>query len=657
MRPCLRMRSLRQYGSIQSRLGMTAEEAQRKMRKSQQRPDIDARVPQLQFHFEDGHTRVEVDATLLSAGQLNLCLLQLPSSQEAVAGDASRPSAISVLRDLLAGNTAHAQPALPQLVPGGAPVLIVAPEYAFGSPDWQAIDEVVRGSARPLILLAGFGATSAQIVLDWVAAAAADGTQRHLSWNQQANPISSAMRINGGWCWIHEPGGDTHCILYLKNVLQQAVEAVQLPDLQTGEIILHLSCSDLDLFPLICADLIQPAAQHPGSPQARIREILAGGAAERPALVVGSLLQHGFNPNWEIAVNSLLNTVLVGRPAAVALCNIAHDQPRSDEQEDKWRSLTGVFAPFGALPKGQASLPAARALNAQGIAGAVVRHTHGCATAGMVAWSPYDPVNGVLVWRGNMYCPVNADGLAFPIAQAPAAAACEIARFLRRHPPSAGMAPRLADGISMITAQLHSGNPPLPDLILGSTLDGVTADAKRNPDALSEPETTAALKAGLHALATVRSMAGVSWQGTAGMTGQLCLQAQQRNLLVWRSPNESPRSMRRQLAHWKLRGGAHPDLIVFGATPLGELGDGEIGEDRRDDISLAPPAETALSAGGSLAASPGDITETRPLRRVAGLGISHVTSVYADYAADEDEARVTALLDSIGTFFQEGQGQ
>lgn len=594
---------------------------------------------------------------MLSAGQLNLCLLQLPSSHEAVATDASRPSAVAALRDLLAGSAVHAQPALPQLVSGAAPVLIVAPEYAFGSSDWPAIDELVRGAMRPLIVLAGFGATSAQAVLDWSGAATGGGTERHLSWNQEANPVSATMRINGGWCWVHEPGGETHCIVYLKNVLQQAVEAVQLPDLQTGEIILHLSCDDLDLFPLICADLIQPAAQHAGSPQARIRDILATINADRPALVVGSLLQPGFNANWEIAVNALLNTVLVGRPAAVALCNIAHDRPRADEQEDKWRSLTGVFAPFGELPKGQADLPVARALNAQGISGAVVRHTHSCATAGVVGWSPYDPVNGVLVWRGNMYCPITENGLAFPIAPVPAAAACEIERFIRRHPPAEGMAPRLMTGISMIDAQLKSGNSPSPEMVLGATLDGVTADAKRNPDELSDAEVASALKTGLHALATIRSINGISWQDTDGMTGQLRLQAQQRHLLVWRSPSESPRSMQRHLAAWKLRGGVHPDLVVLGATPLGELQDGEILEDRRDDISVAPPAKSALPAGGSLAGSVGDITETRSLRRVAGLGISHVTSVYADYAEDEDEARVAALMESIGAFFHEGLGQ
>jgi hypothetical protein len=614
-------------------------------------------VPNIEFNFSAGYTRADVDVGILSGGRLNICLLQLPASLAAIDGDASRPTAVNALRDLLAGGPTHPGPALPVLMPGGGPVLIVAPEYAFGSGDWAAVDALVRAANRPLLLLAGFGATSAQAILDWQAAADDDGTARHLSWHQAVNPVSPVMRVNAGWCWIHDPATSTQCIVYLKNVLQQSLEAVQLPDLQTGEIILHLSYGDLDLFPLICADLIQPAAQYHGSPQARIRAILEETPAERPALVVGSLLQQGFNPNWAIAVDSLLNTALVGRPAAVALCNIAHDQPQLSEDSDKWRSMSGVFAPFGALPKGQANLPAARALNAQGISGAVVRYTHGCAAAGVVEWSPYDPVSGLLVWRGNMYCPITEGGLAAPITATPAPAACEIARFLRRHPVSQGTAPRLQQGLMLIDSHLHGTCRPTADSMLAATLDGVVQGARRDPDALVEAEVTSALKAGLYAIATVRSIEGVSWQDSAALTGQLRIAHQRRHLLIWRSPTESPRSMRRQLASWRLSGGEHPDLIVLGGTPFGELEDGEILEDRRDDISLAPPNEALLAAGGSLAACADDITGTRVLRRVAGLRLSHIAEVYTDYEQGQDEARVAALLASISGFFHDGNGQ
>jgi hypothetical protein len=269
----------------------------------------------------------------------------------------------------------------------------------------------------------------------------------------------------------------------------------------------------------------------------------------------------------------------------------------------------------------------------------------------LVGWSPYNPVVGVLVWRGNMYCPITSNGLTAPIAPAPAAAACEIARFLRRHPPGADNAPRLAVGISLIDAQLNGAVPPSPDALLKTMLDGVGVGKPRDPDDLADAEVTSALKAGLHALAAVRSIDGVSWQNTEELTGQLCVE--RRHLLIWRSPTGSPSSMRRELANWRLRGGGHPDLVVLGATPIGELRDGEIYEDRRDDISSAPSPASELSAGGSLAAMASDFTTARPQRRVAGLGLSHVAVVYADFEQGEDEVRVRKLLSSINALFQD----
>ena len=614
-------------------------------------------MPDLAFHFDDHHTRIDVSAALLSGARLSTCLLQLPPTVEEAHHDANRPLAVNALRDLLAGGINHPEPALGEMLPGASPVLIVAPEFALGSGDWQAVDALVRATGRPLVLIAGFGATAGQVLLDWRGGAVAGGTVRHLGWRQEVNTISSVMRVNGGWCWIHEPGGTTHCITYLKNVLQQAYEAVELDDLQTGETILHLRFDDLDLMPLICADLVQPAAQNPVSPQARIRDALGQVAADRPVLVVGSLLQLGFSANWAIAVDSLLNAVLAERNGAVVLCNVAHDVPDADEDADRWRSLTGVFAPFGALTKGQASLPAARALNAQNVVGAVVRQTHASVTAGPIAWPPYNPINGSLVWRGNMYCPISPDGLAAPITAAPAMAACEVARFLRRHPPQAGTAPRLFAGIEAIGAQLGSADPPGPADLLNATLGGLDAAKPVHPDCLDEVAVSSALKAGLHALATLKSIQGIDWQTSPERAGQLRAQAQGLHLLIWRSPTDSRRAMKRDLAGWRLRGATHPPLVVLGASPLGDLDDEQIVDEPRDDISMAPASTANLQTGGSLAAAPGDYTVARGRRQVAMLRLSHVADVYADYDAAEDAARVAALLDRIsGCFKEEGAG-
>jgi hypothetical protein len=403
---------------------------------------------------------------------------------------------------------------------------------------------------------------------------------------------------------------------------------------------------------LICADLVQPAAQNPASPQARVQNALNGVPIDRPALIAGSLLQLGYNDNWAVAVDSLLNNVLVGRRGAVALCNVAHNQPQADEAVDKWRSLTGVFAPYGNMPKGQANLPAARALTAQGVVGAVVRETHPCASAGLVSWAPYNPVAGNFVWRGNMVCPIVEDGLAAPIAPAPPSAICELTRFLRRHPPDGNCAPRLAAGITEIADHIRTNVTPDAAAILNSTLSGVANGKSVDPDALHDVEVTSALKAGLRALATLKSIDSVSWQTDARKEGQLRLDTQDRHLLVWRSANESPRAIRRHLAGWRLRGGTHPDLVVLGSSALGDLPDGEIIDDRRDDITLAPASDAPMPAGGSLAPLSDDFTATRSRLRVASLGLKHVADVYAEYEPTEDAARVSALLARIGALFE-----
>lgn len=610
-------------------------------------------VPAVTFHYSERITRVDVAASLLAGHHLGVCLLQLPPSVPAVDGDLSRPLAISTVRDLLVGGPNHLVPALQRMIPGVDPVLVIAPEYAFGSGDWAEIDTLVRAATRPIIFLAGFGATIGQSLLDWHSAGADEATQRHLGWCEADGAISDIQRVNGGWCWLHTPGETTHCVAYLKNVLEQSVEAVNLPDLQEGRTIIHLAFGDVDIFPLICADLLQPAAQNAGSPQARILHALGATAAYRPALVVGSLLQSGYNVNWVAAVNSLLNTVLAGRPGAVALCNIAADTPTADEAHDKWRSLSGLYVSFDALPKGQDNLPAVRALNDMGIAGGVVRITEACATTGYVTWGPFTPVKGKFAWRGNMSCPIGNAGLAALTGPVPSPAAGEIARFLRRYPPGATAAPRLQIGLNLVVEQLHAAVAPTPAALLDSTLSGVNPARPQDPDRLHLAETSAALRAGIHAVATLKSIDGISWQTNPKLTGQLRL-ADTTNLLVWRSPDKSRLAMRRDLAAWRmLPGDEHPDLIVLGAGPNGDLVEGEIPQDRRDDISTAPSSGAELTVGGSLAAREDDFTAARSLRRVAALGLANVADVYADFEEEADAGRVAALLGQIDACFAE----
>ncbi|MFJ2689446.1 ABC-three component system protein [Pseudomonas sp. NPDC087336] len=610
-------------------------------------------MPELNFEFLDNYTSVQINCALRPTNGLNLCLLQLPATINEALNDHSRPAALNVLRNLLEAHPDGTGPALSTIAPAGDPVLIVAPEWALGSVDWSTVDALVRATNRSLVLITGFGLSLGQAVLQWCEASSEDGTARHLAWDQTRNGISPVMRVNGGWCWIHEPNGQTHCITYLKNALQQSYEAVQLDDVQPHDTLLHLRFNDLDLFPLICADLLRPAGQSQNSPQARIRRKLESLNNDRPALIVGSLLQTGYNQNWGIAIDSLLNYVLAGRQGIVALCNVAHDVPVADESNDKWRSLSGVFASLTEMPHGQKNLPAARSLNAQGIVGAVVRGTYPSVTAGIVHWPPYNPVNSLLIWRGNMVCLIQSTGMMLPVTSVPNKVTYEIERFLRRYPPATDAAPRLSTGIAEIGAHLHTN--PLADssAILNAILEGTDFNKKVDPDAIADPEVISALRAGLHALATLKSIDGIDWQDSTSATGQLIVRSQNRHLLIWRSHKESPRALKRILGEWRDSGGPHPHLVVLGATPHGDLADGEFHPERRDDFSTSPNGNTDLRAGGSLAPVLGDIGGLRGMRRVAGLGLSKAAAVYADYVASEDDERVEELLDQIASLFRD----
>lgn len=601
-------------------------------------------------------TTVAFDATILTEGKLQVCLMQLESSVESVAGDHARPGAVAVVENLLVGGGGHGGPALAEMAPGPEPILVVTPEFAFGSDDWGAIDSAVRHSTRPIILIAGFGATPGQVLLDWHNAVGPDVvTGRHLGWDQAGPSAIGVVRpVNGGWCWVHVPGEGTHCVVFLKTLAEQNVEAVALPALQFGQTITHLRFNDVDLFPLICADLLQPVATHPDSAQARVREVVAALPVERPAMVIGSLLQGGYNVNWEIAVDSILNQVLVGRPGLVALCNVAHDVPLEDESKDRWRSLTGVYGKWDELTKGQRNLPVGRRLNVRGVVGAVVRRSEPTAATGKVDWGPYGPVDGKFIWHAEMHCACGTGGLAAPITVPAKPDGCELTRFIRRHPSEADWSPRVANGLAQVSAHIAGGTCPEPQRLLTGLLAGVASGAI-DPDTLHEPRIEAAAVAAIHSLALVVTLEGMEWQSNQQHAGQLRLDATDRNILIWRDPQKTSGQMRSLLSTWKLGPTLHPDLVVLGASRMGDLEAGPIAELRRDDLAAAPPSGAELGASGGLAAAPSDITLARSRRNVAALGLAQVTKIYADYNPTQgDAAHVQQLLAEINSFFPKG---
>ncbi|TIP79203.1 MAG: hypothetical protein E5X58_42025 [Mesorhizobium sp.] len=143
-----------------------------------------------------------------------------------------------------------------------------------------------------------------------------------------------------------------------------------------------------------------------------------------------------------------------------------------------------------------------------GVVGAVVRQSDPVVTCGAVDWGPYGPVDSNFVWHTAMLCPINQGGLVAPLALPPPPHACEIGRFLRRHPGDPNWSPRLRDGSAAIAAHLAAGTPPQAKQILNTLFHGPDGGAV-DPDTLHEIAQQQAAEHGLHALATLTQSTGM----------------------------------------------------------------------------------------------------------------------------------------------------
>lgn len=584
-------------------------------------------------------------------GRLNVTILQTEcASDDQVGSDASRPANVAALNDLLGEGGRHGAPVLRDFAPGNIPAVIVAPEYAFGSSDWAAIDAAVRKSAQPLVLIAGFGAITGKTVLDW-AAAGDEGTVRKLSWDQAKHPFSEVLLINGGWCWIHGLAAQTVCIVYAKNHLEQTNEA-QLP-LASGQILLHLAFEDLDIFPMICADLVQSYADGEGTAIRRIETFLKSNPGTRPALVVGSIYQLRQNDNWNTAIDHWLNVATVSRPALAVLANVANCSYLADEAIDKWRSLSGVYARFTDIPRNQRNLPAGRAIESQNVRGAVVRNTQPQLVGGPIAWGPYRPTGNLFVWHAHLSCALTSVGISIPVAVPPPICQTEVVRFLHRHKPEKSWSPRVSDGLKKLIRHLEARDRPTSQRLLQTFLQGPDSGDIYDPDDLHEPGVVHSLRSAVFALAMITTSQDIAWQADDNLAGQLLLGNAELTILVWHDIRKTQRQLTASLVNWQQMIGYHPPLVALCSGPHGSPMEGVIKGGRRAHFSEPPGPASELNVGGSLAASTTDIATPKFERSVACVRLDTVNAIYSDYDAHapKDGEELDLLILRFRQFF------
>lgn len=266
------------------------------------------------------------------------CLLQLPwRTLQDIQGDCSNPFGLGMLHELLREESAGASKLTENANPAQTS-LVLCPEYAFGSSDWNQIDQLVRSFPRDIVLVATFGAAPLSSLAEIEARANESGTEFHKGW---ITNLTGSRPINFGAVWVKNEDSQA-CVLFGKRYLQQRNEAIDLDVLEFAEST-AIQLGDLWLVPLICADALKRTGQD-NDPSIVSQIVDSLKVNENAVLITASLLQDNrqANPIWIGAISGLAYS-LGAKNAAILICNVATRAPDNKIGSEQWRNLTGLY--------------------------------------------------------------------------------------------------------------------------------------------------------------------------------------------------------------------------------------------------------------------------------------------------------------------------
>lgn len=530
-----------------------------------------------------GVSRQEVPLRLFSNGTVSLVQVQLSPPPEPLQEGVGRPEAMAAVRALFNGVNGS-DPALDAVT---GPHLIHFPELAFDVGEWRELDEQVRARNEPLVLITGFGPASGRAITDW--SRETTGTQRVLCLAENER-LGTAGIYNGGWCWVHSPGGasPTYCFCFLKNYRDQRIETSMVT--QEGRTVLALHLQDLILLPAICADLL---SEHDNNPQARFARVIDA-EPSRPVLVTGNLWEAA--PWHQIWTSRLDQLVKTGAEVVVALTNRAIDSPRLDDTEDAWRARTGVY--MAKSPHDPRILvgPFSRQVETPTLTGGVARRSTPSILFGRLGRPPYGPTTGRHLWEVTD-CLDLATGQLLSAARDGEYLPYEFVRFLDRH-----MQLPTSQQNTAIT-EIKNGHGLKAELLAGTCLHGLGPkgtfpnppwDCDKRPNDPDEH-----LQRSAKALCYLAGSERITWCDAPGKEGQLDCTDVAANILVW--SGDRGKSMSQKLRDWTFRTDPHPPLIAVAYAKDGLLDSGPVVPNRHTDWPSAP-------------AEPGDIAAERGYR-------------------------------------------
>jgi hypothetical protein len=427
-----------------------------------------APVPTVQGIFD-----IEMPGNWVMPGdQLWLAMVKPPyGGPQQIENDASRPAALALATRLFAPNGAGQFPVAVNAPERNAIVLF--PEFAFGSGDYAPLDALIRVQPRPVIVLAGFGATRG----DTLRAAIQAGAFQ-CGWSTGLDAIDATKRYNGAWCWIHDPrqpAANAHrCFALLKNWPEQRNERVGIPDIAPGTEIVRLIADDCTIFPLICADVLCNA---PNSPQARIAASVQASNLDHFKVLVPVMMLDGnpANPAWSSRLAHLIQADPL--KVAVVTCNHVSVAPLPGEEEDQVRCLSGALVSVQQCsPDQQKPSHPVRPLSVAGFAGYVLRSSAPGIAGGEFVWREI-PLANRFVWLPNLRATLDGEVVSDAID---APDQVEMQRWCRRVRRPAWLNPETpgTDFLASGYAKLHQALKPSgiartlwPEALVGRGLD------------------------------------------------------------------------------------------------------------------------------------------------------------------------------------------
>jgi hypothetical protein len=452
---------------------------------------------------------------------------------------------------------------------GGERGLLVFPEYAFSSREFAALHALISQYDHGLIAIAGFGAVEGTELRELL---------RHCvaTWPGREAAIDTQNRYNAGWCWIHHAAGDTTCYLFLKNFFEQQFE-ITVHGLTPGTHILQIDNQDLQLFPVICSDLISEQAN---SARVRIARTLDRIPADGPKVLVASPLytDKPQSNHWTGVINNIVS--LHSRRAGLIFVNQLAANCFMDPDEDRWRCLSGGFVHKHVMANPPSiPLSAVRYVSTNEGSGLLLRQAKTGVAFGSFRW-----VNGAEL--GRVWVPqhrVLENGHLQLLTES--IASQELRRYVRRRVKPIqetyhkSAEPLIKDGLNSIKSSEEAHLDPRlwPRLLSGCE----KAAGSFSPDGIDSYAQS--VDRALGVFAAVEQASGAAPLVGEYRRGQLRVAEQ--DVLIWNSPLHDWKKMWQLLSELAVEYPAEPQLIVIGEGRTGQSSAGWIEPGRTTDFT------------------------------------------------------------------------